>query len=425
MGGRWRAISGTALADKIAELEKLQVDLAAALGQDVIDSWIPKLRSATTATGDLSDGIYEYTGTAQDAAQFTEEQSNAIDLYIEYLQKQEEAQDDLSDAIADANKDLQKDLADIDRRFGELSQKEEEFYEEQGERADDFNRKQARRAEEHRIEMERMEEDHDQRMLELIQARDALGMVREQRSYEKQRRRAEEDFQRRENQQDEDFKREQAQREVQFQKRIDQERQALEQERQERIQAHEERVQELRDEHQENLARLKRQYFDKINAEMGYYQRSQTVQYQYQKAMLADLQVFLKRNRALWQSHVSSLPTPQFSVSRSYASPFTGPYDTYQVGGYVSNTGLAMLHEDEFVLNRDTTRAAERELGPLTQERLAQGLAGRRQGKTIRYVDQRHFEFSGSLTAQERARIREENLEATKEAIAYVMGIGE
>jgi hypothetical protein len=169
------------------------------------------------------------------------------------------------------------------------------------------------------------------------------------------------------------------------------------------------------------MARLKRQYFDKINAELGYYQQSQTVQHQYQQAMLTDLQVFLQRNRALWQSHVSSLPTPQFS--RLQSSPFTGPYDTYQVGGYVRNTDLAMLHEGEFVLNRDTTRAAERELGPLTQQRMAQGLAGRGQGKTIRYVDQRHFEFSGSLTTEERARIRQENLEATKEAIAYVMGI--
>lgn len=214
---------------------------------------------------------------------------------------------------------------------------------------------------------------------DLSLARDAAGMYKENQRYQVETRRANEDFSDQQAQAQQEFAIEQAERQQQHaQKMADMAAQYIE-ERQARLADHAEQVAELQTQHAEDMARLEREYFDKLNAELGYYQRSSAQQAAWEQAMLADAQGWLASKRQLWLDYVASLPTPSaFAISGNSGAAYQQyqQYATgYASGGYVEQTGPALVHQGEYVMTAATVRQLEGVMGNLNQAKLT-GMGG-------------------------------------------------
>jgi hypothetical protein len=395
-------------ADAMAQRYRAMQD-AMTSADGVMDAWNAKLQQDQY---DITPSI----DPAEQMRQLNEDQVDAVEAYIEMRRKEEEAVEDLNADLAQAADDLEEDLDAIDDRFADLAQEERDFQTEQAKRAADFHREQQRAEAEHQRELERMREDHLWTMEDLASKRDALGMVKEERRYNRERNRKEEDFRRQQSQRAEDFKREQQERAEQFKARIAQEREALRQERRERIRAHQQEVQELREHHRKKMQERRREQALEITAEIDHQGDKQTVIDQYHQAMYKDLEAWLGSYTDLWADYVANLPTPQGGQGH-------GIIGGRQAGGYIDQTGAYRMHRGEFVLNPETTRQTERYVGPLTQRRLIAGMAGAggRQSVNVTYRDARTIRINGALTAQERADLRREIREETIAGINDVL----
>lgn len=287
----------------------------------------------------------------------------------------------------------------------------------------------------HQEAIRKMTLEHNQRVEELSAARDALGLVKEERRFAQDRNEAERDTNReiaarkRETAQRladlaEQFAIERAQRQQQFQQALVENEMRRQEELKQAAAAYAEEVRQAREAKAQQLRELQ----DALNAER-LRRREMMIQEirdldagllgernlknSYYNAMLADAQRFLTAYR-------SSLPTggttttttttaaaPKTATSTtSTTSTSTGGWAALQnswknywghaSGGYVSTDGMYRLAEQgkEFVLSNPATRAAEKIIGgQLNQENLvrALSLAGAR---NTTYVDQRRMERS-------------------------------
>ncbi len=404
MGGRWRALSATAVQDKIAELEALRTKLmGAVMGlDDYEDAILREARAAgeaTSATQELIDTLYHLP--PRETKRLTDEQKKAAELYIEYLEKQADALDDFNDRMADLLADLTADLARMEKDYrADVQALIDEYNEQAMEEERRFQDRQAKARRDHALRMARMEEDHLIRMLELAQDRDALGMVREQRQYQIQRRRAEEDFAIQESDAGQQFREEQNRRRQEHQQRLIEMQKEYEEQKAERLAEYEERKAELEAQHVEDMERLRKEYFEKINAELEYFKLSKKQQWDWLYAMYVDAAHWLRANYDLWDAYVKSLPVP-----RPYGTPGK---PARQFGGYTRQDELVQLHRGEFTLTAQTTRYLERTLGPLTQQRLIEGLAHRsiQQMQVSMHLVQQ-YEFHGGFSQAEREWFRQ------------------
>jgi hypothetical protein len=74
-------------------------------------------------------------------------------------------------------------------------QTEQDYYKTRLKAATTYGTDELKAEQDHQLAMARLTEDHNDKVTDLVAARDALGLVREQRDYEKNRTRAEQDFQ--------------------------------------------------------------------------------------------------------------------------------------------------------------------------------------------------------------------------------------
>jgi TP901 family phage tail tape measure protein len=423
--GPVQSFSATAMVDKLAELEELQAGIEAALASgDGIDDfdqkWIELARVETEAaevTATHTYTLYEYNRTAQDTIQLTDAEVNAAKLYVEMLQEQEQAITDFNAELAEVNRELQDDLAQMERDYyASREQRTQQFHESQAESERQHQERQAQDAAEHAKRMRRMEEDFKEREQDLIASRDAYGLIRERRQHEKEKSRAEEDYADQQAQRQQQYEQQRAQRQQQYeQDMLDAEAQYQEQ-REQRILEHQEQVAEMQAEHEEDMARLREQYFDKINAELEYYSRSEEQQQQYHAAMLEDTKAWLEANRSIWQDYVANLPTPSSGYGSdsgdgmSAWDQYTQYSGSYQSGGYIPITGLANVHAGEFVLTPSTTRMAEAAAGgSLTQDSLLASMTAQQSdgGRRVSINIPIQASFSG-MRAQDMETVRGE-----------------
>jgi hypothetical protein len=302
-----------------------------------------------------------------------------VDLYIEYLQKQETATEAFAQRLQDLAGDLEEDLADLrtdylDDRAAIVA----DFQESEQQSWAEHYRRMQEQAEEFQKRLRRLDEDHADRMHDIALRRDAAGAYREIRDYEKQRGRMIEDYGDQRDEAQRSYEAQRAQRQAQHAQQLADLQAQYEAERAERLADYQERRQELQDEHDQEMRDLRMHYLEKINAELGFYQRSQAVQNFYYAAMLRDTQFWMERQRQTWEAYVSSLPTPS---GRSQGWAATGDRygamaDAYAAGGYVRNTGPALVHQGEFVLDRQTTRQLEAHAGRLSQAGVLGALGG-------------------------------------------------
>jgi len=408
MGGRRGALSGAAVADKIAELETLRDALRDSLTMlpVILRDLDTQADETGVKVGKLTGGLYDLAGGLGDIVKLTDEEVKAAELYIEMLQKQAEALEKFNDQMAEALSDLEKDLAEMAADYHDRRLELERSWEEEDLRSvQDHNDRRAKAARDHAVKMRRMDEDHLLRMRTLARGRDAYGMRKELEQHKLARSRAEEDFARSQGDSDGQFERQRERRRQQHEQELADARAEHEEEKAERKAEYEERKIELQTQHEEDQARLTKEYFDKINAEIAFFTTSKTQTALYHAAMLADAKTFLTANRAVWQDYVRNLPVP--SRTRPIYPGLGGPQQ-YQAGGYASRTGPAYLHAGEFVLNPGATRQAERSLGPLTQAKLMAGLAGMgAQRQMITMQLNQNYTFHGSLSVAERRWFRE------------------
>lgn len=246
--------------------------------------------------------------------------------------------------------------------------------------------------------LQEMERDHAQRVEELTNARDALGLAQENRRHqqevaeEKRRaaeaiRQAKQQTQMQLQQLQQQYALEQAERERQYELEKQQAQQAASDQMAAEQQNYNLQLAELQAAKQEELKRLQWSYAEQLR-QLGFrFQSERNLAAQWHAVMLTDMNAFWQNYAAQMQAGLNSLPTAEGRALGGYAGP-----GLYRLG----ETGR------EFVLNAETTRAAENLLGgALTQRRILGGMTANNKAVYL-YQDIR---FNGGA-APDRAQIR-------------------
>lgn len=190
--------------DSLAALKGIFLDNAQA--QQAVGDYLDQSTAANTkAAADKLKLDADYIA-AQNTA-FTDYYADAAKMNSDFQakQKQESAQWDkrrlkeLIDFYKGENKlrnNLLKEQTKAAQDFAKGEAKQEEsYYKNRAKAAEDYNEDIADAEADHLEQMRKLAEGHDDRLSELVAQRDALGIVREMRSYEKQRKEAETDYQ--------------------------------------------------------------------------------------------------------------------------------------------------------------------------------------------------------------------------------------
>jgi len=302
----------------------------------------------------LKDNLEDLGPTVDETGDDMEKQIKAAELYADLLKERAALEQQLDDTLAGLSRDLNNDLAKLAQDYEKNRIKAEaDFQASQVQALRDFNAEREKAQAEHNKAMRRLDEDHALRVADLGIERDALGLYEEQRSYELEKGRAEEDFADQQAEGAAEFAQERAQAAAEHATSMADAAAQYAQERAERLTEYQTAVAEAQAQHAADMARLDQEYFERINAELGYYALSKEQQAAYNQAMLADARGFLAANRAQWAAYVASLPIPV---------RYTGASDAARggraSGGYVDG-GLYNLHPGEFVLSPSTTRQVE------------------------------------------------------------------
>lgn len=469
-------------------------------GTDTANRWFIKVAGSLGQLDDATQQAAASTGAAAAGGEPLIPQA-AVDIYIAYRQAETEAERQYSEqraaiveqygkqraeterqhesartrAVAEFGKQRERDardfarneariLSDHRRSLGQMArqyaaaerQAEQAYYSQRMQRARDFGIEMARMEEDHQRQMRYLQEDHDARVDDLVASRDALGLVNENRRYERERRRAEEEYRLEAGRCSEDFARELADNEAQFvaereqraaeyaeqlaeaQAQYERERAQRREEydlrRADELAQHQERLAEMDAEHAEEMEKLSAQQRDELTrldaqvaTERARRQAAFTDQIrqldatllgerntrnQYYDAMTTDLQRWLAEMRGGFTSGLPGYP----AGGRSGRGGRGGR--GRQMGGYAS-FGTYTLGEAgrEFVLSASTTRRLESAAGVLSQERIA-GLA---EGRSGRVTVNQNFTFHGSFSESERRWFRQVAYEQALAAMGGVM----
>jgi hypothetical protein len=332
-----------------------------------------------------------------------------------------------SSAQAVANFEFSQRQAEEQFAFSE-AQAVRDFNEQRAEAREEFQRDEQRSREDHLREMRKLAEDHQDRLRDLAIARDALGIIDENRDYARRRQDAEseyrtdsqrrrQDFQRQQQEREQEFQQERARRRQEFEFR---QQQALEQfERQQKLarEQFEERLEQLDEEHEAELALARRNTAEKLRQLQEQYREEQIARRNAFYDILRDLDANLLNEKNLRAQYYERMQQDLMNFLESTAgaagSNLPGyPTETHQAGGY----GPGYVGAGEFVTSRSTTRMLEGLVGGrLTQRSFAQVVA--RGGGGVTLNDQRRF--YGSISNEERRMIQED----TQDLLENIHGI--
>jgi len=352
--------------------------------------------------------------------------ADMLKLADDYAKRMKERSDDYILSVQRASRDYNQNESDIERKYLDDRLKQ----------AKDYAKKLLEMEQDHQIEMRRDLEDHEDAQRSLLESRDGLAMFREDERYEKERQRKEEDYQlevgRLSQEAAEDYKRredefaaERLQRREQFIQRMSDQAEDFNIESARLAAEKEIREKELQDSYNEQIKSLYDVYTEQgeIMAEafrekmrsldpyiLGDYVAFQTKMMEYA--------VQFRNWLASAIASTSSLAMRNW-MQREREGGATGGYfgyGTYQLGE----------EGEEFLLNADSTKAAERMIGNrLTQSNLLASMIGNRSGmvsgRSGGYVDNRVMSFGSGVTESDRASIRREMIDVTQEILRDVM----
>jgi len=397
----------------------------------------PGAAAAGGPTEDMVTAFREYLMEVRDVerdaakervAIVEEYDAQIVQTEAEYGQRRTDAVEAFAQQQAEAAADFaytwQRTMRDF---IASERQIEEDYYRQRAERAAAFGVEVQRAEEDHQREMRRMREDSEARQYDLIARRDALGLVRERRSYEVNRQRAEEDYQVQASRRSEDFARQMAEMDMQFAAARDRRLADFEQRRADAEEDFQRRRERELSHQQQTLAELDTALTDQKDLLLQRKDEELTAVDTNTKEHLGSLEEEMARRihgidatmlTSYWAVQYAELNT--INVTKRLIEWIDRLNGTHwpsvpgmATGGYATS-GIYRLGEvgREFVLNADTTRAAETMArGSLDQQAIRGMLAGgggRSSGQIV-YQDRREFRFYGSLTNEERARIRDEN----------------
>lgn len=414
------------------------------------------------AWSEFSDGMKELekqTGEDREAA-VREYEANLLQLELDTATQRENIVQNMRTDVTNIEKNIAQDRQQAMEDFhAEATQAEEDYYKERTEAAANFGIEVRRSEEDHQRALRKMREESQLRQFSAIRARDALALIEERRSYEKERRDSEEehaidmarrseDFARQMAQMEQNFREQQAARDVAFKQQLAELEKRLKEETKLREDSGEEQLAELEDSRVNQLRSLndqKETELDTIEEEnekqTGELKKGLNArlneQQKAQRESLQDARNNFDRRRqevGLWNSREldeyrnfrdRSLSTLKSFVSQAnielqglrVPSGLGGNIDGHQSGGY-ADYGLHRLGEGgrEFVMSNPTTRAAERLAGGrLTQDRLLSAMS--RPGGQVN----NHFVFQGRLSEDEKEQYRVIAYEQSLNALRDVM----
>lgn len=329
-------------------------------------------------------------------------------------------------ALAAAYSQYQSQLASIQKNFTEQEAKAAEDYaRQQAEIEKSLQEDIARIRKDAAKALQQLEEDHNARLYDLASARDALGIVQENRAYAREKERitegAAEQIKERKKQAAEQLKdlrenyeRARAERLKQYQEQLAEAAKQYEERKAQILQQAEEERKQAQEAAKQKLAELKEQQYeeirqavlaanDKIKQLGTRLQAELDLQRIYHGYMLSDAEDFVRKYQQVLQG-LGGTPPP------GTPPPGTPGYPDRGTGGYAQE-GIYHLGEggkDEFVLSAATTRAAEQLLGgQLTQSKLIQALLGGRGRGEMTWND--HRRFDSRITPEERREIQRDN----------------
>ncbi len=428
--------------------------------REIGQRWFPDLFPQTGQGG----GGFVGTDTGADGAGggFNEE---AVEIFREHLQAVRDIEDETGRERARIIEQYDQDIVKTEEQYGQRRtaliesfaqqqaeaaedfahnwqramrdfiqserQIEEDYYRQRAERAAAAGTEQAQAEEDHQREMRRLREDSEARQYDLIAKRDALGLIRERRNYEVQRQRAEEDYRvqaarrsadtaRQLAEMDADFARARERRLAAFEQRRADEEQDFQRRQARELAHHQQQLAELDASLQEQTALLVQRKAEELAAlDETTKSALDALERQTAQRINAIDSTLLGSYWAVQYAGQSTINVTQRLIQwidqlnkRALGVPSSGYglWPTRASGGYATS-GIYQLGElgREFVLSADTTRAAEMMArGNLDQRTVLGMMAGERGGKQIVYQDQREIRFYGSLSAEERQRIRSE-----------------
>lgn len=301
------------------------------------------------------------------------------------------------------------------------------YYSQRASMASSFHESVRRGEEDHQRQMARMREDHLDTMEDLNASRDALGMKKEIRRFEKERDRAEEDYNVQASRRSEDFARQLREMEAQFKQQRALRRQDFERRQQDQA---EDFARQRAREQQNMMTQLTDMAEDHVRQKQLLDENQQRTLDQLKQGY--DLQVrmmreaFIDRIRALdpiilgdyheYQKYLQRLAeqfrgwlNAQGSLIPSSGGSGKTPTGYRLFGGYTRTPGLYAMSEDsrpEFVLNGDTVVAAERAIGGnLSQSEIVNRFSQSTQS-SLQVIQT--FEFHGSFSDREKQWFKEQ-----------------
>lgn len=368
-------------------------------GEDTASKWGHSIGVLTNTIEDLGDTASDAAGkiilseaAIQEATKLRESALQIIENYREQeVEATEEYHRKRSEIIEDYERQVAREVEEYQRTRGQFiedfyrdeQRSEESYYRQRMDLIRDFGQEALEAEEDFQKELRRMREDHNERMYDLVADRDALGIVREMRAYERKRREAEEDFNderaRRKAQSaqriadlESDFAYERARRIEEFQIRLKQQEEDFKLQQKRDQEEHQLRLRDL----QKNYNEQRQKRYENMRREL--------------EDLVKGLQKRLEIMKRFTDAEVAYVMSAVNSVLRSPGIQVPG---TRRMGGYMSRAsggyvgrGLYEVGEEgrEYVLNNRTTTTLEKLLGgPLSQQNILASFLGKRQPISI------------------------------------------
>lgn len=423
----------------------------------------------------VSEGLGLMADKAQEAADALKSLNAVNSAYQDYIKADQQTIAKYKEDREQVISDTKKSLADSAARYAneiasattshqnQISSLMANFAQENQQAEIQYNTERASIVQQGGLEIQRIEQQHQEDMLKLQQAhedrvrdlvasRDALGLVKENEAYARERKQAEADTNKQIAQRRQDlaiqlrdlaqnYEQQRQQRQAQYQQQIEEAKAQYQQQLQQAAQAYADEQKQIHEQEAQKLAELDRNlqvehqknrqaFIENINDLSKSLSDQRTLRLQYQNLMIQDEQRFWQQVRGSiptassipataggGTSTASVVPNPTTTAS-STISPWLLWLGQHDYSGYAYKGAYAMAQNGipEYVLSGQGTQAAERLIGgKLNQETILSALAMMSGGRSVQYNDSRRF--NASIPASERRRIQDETIDMITESL--------
>ena len=353
------------------------------------------IKTADEATASLANSTDKMLSTAQLKAYLSYYEQD-IAAQQKYLEQRQTLTKNYNEKLREYDQAYIQSRADYLRDFYQNERKiEQDYYLNRKRLAEDYSIDIQRMEQDHQIKMRKLSEEHDYRMEDLVARRDALGIVREMRDYERSRRDAEDEYRLEASRRSQDFSRKMQQMAEEFAT-----------ERQYRVQQFQQNLKDMEDEYRLRRQQMRDQYRKELIDLQDKYNQERKQRRDALIRHLEDTTDGLTAERLLRQRFTAAmLADLQAAINAVYSQAKTALPPARDSGGYMQpgiyrNASGAL----EFALSPQTTRAAERMAhGRLTQASILQMMLGGGKG-AVTYND--HRRIDGRITAEDRRAIQ-------------------